>query len=96
MVASKKCRWFVALPSVLLLVSLWLTSPASAGPFSLFSRKPDGPAIYKQQCAKCHGPAGQGVKGKYNDPLVGDWSGTVREWTPEGQEVRSLTARPRN
>ncbi len=74
MVASKKCRWFVALPSGLLLVSLWLTSPASAAPFSLFSRKPDGPAIYKQQCAKCHGPAGQGVKGKYNDPLVGDWS----------------------
>jgi hypothetical protein len=29
-------------------------------------------------------------------PLVGDWSGTVREWTPEGQEVRSLTALPRN
>ena len=29
-------------------------------------------------------------------PLVGDWSGTVREWTPEGQEVRSLSARPKN
>jgi hypothetical protein len=29
-------------------------------------------------------------------PLVGDWSGTVREWTAEGQEVRSLTARPKN
>jgi len=29
-------------------------------------------------------------------PLVGDWSGTVREWTPEGQEVRSLSARNTN
>ncbi len=29
-------------------------------------------------------------------PLFGDWSGTVREWTAEGQEVRSLTARPKN
>jgi mono/diheme cytochrome c family protein len=57
-----------------LLVSLCLTSETNAAGFSLFSRKPDGPAIYKQQCAKCHGPAGQGVKGKYNDPLVGDWS----------------------
>ncbi|MEQ2007036.1 MAG: DUF1592 domain-containing protein [Limisphaerales bacterium] len=58
----------------LLLTGLWLAPPASAATFSLFSRKPDGPAIYKQQCVKCHGPAGQGVKGKYNDPLVGDWS----------------------
>jgi cytochrome c553 len=57
-----------------LLLSLCFTSAANAAGFSLFSRKPDGPAIYKQQCAKCHGPAGQGVKGKYNDPLVGDWS----------------------
>jgi Protein of unknown function (DUF1592)/Protein of unknown function (DUF1588)/PA14 domain/Protein of unknown function (DUF1595)/Cytochrome C oxidase, cbb3-type, subunit III len=54
----------------------WLAATATtrAASFPFFSRKPDGPAIYKQQCAKCHGPAGQGVKGKYNDPLVGDWS----------------------
>lgn len=58
----------------LLLVSLCFISRANAASFSFFSRKPDGPAIYKQQCAKCHGPAGAGVKGKYNDPLVGDWS----------------------
>ena len=29
-------------------------------------------------------------------PLVGDWSGTVREWTVEGKEVRSLSARSNN
>lgn len=57
-----------------MLVSFWSTSATHAASFSLFSKKPDGPAIYKQQCAKCHGPAGQGVKGKYHDPLVGDWS----------------------
>jgi hypothetical protein len=28
--------------------------------------------------------------------LVGDWSGTVSEWTPEGKEVRRLTARDTN
>ena len=25
-------------------------------------------------------------------PLVGDWSGTVREWTPEGKELRRVSA----
>ena len=30
------------------------------------------------------------------NPLVGDWSGDVREWTPEGKEVRVLSARVRN
>ena len=26
------------------------------------------------------------------NPLVGDWSGVVREWTPEGKEIRALSA----
>ena len=29
-------------------------------------------------------------------PLAGDWSGTVREWTPDGKEVHSLGALPAN
>jgi hypothetical protein len=33
-----------------------------------------GREIYRQQCVKCHGKGGEGVKGKYNDALVGDWS----------------------
>ncbi len=57
-----------------MLLSFLLTAPAPAASFSFFSRKPDGPAIYKQQCAKCHGSSGEGVKGKYVDALVGDWS----------------------
>jgi cytochrome c553 len=60
--------------AALLLLTLCGALPARAASFSLFSKKPDGPTIYKQQCAKCHGPAGQGVKGKYDDALVGDWS----------------------
>ena len=55
-------------------LSLSFTAAAHAASFSFFSRKPDGQAIYRSQCSKCHGDAGQGVKGKYNDPLVGDWS----------------------
>ena len=30
------------------------------------------------------------------NPLVGDWSGDVREWTREGKEVRVLSAQDRN
>lgn len=37
-------------------------------------KQPNGRGIYKQQCAKCHGKNGEGVKGKYDDALVGDWS----------------------
>jgi hypothetical protein len=37
-------------------------------------KQPDGRKIYKKQCASCHGKAGEGVKGKYDEALVGDWS----------------------
>jgi len=33
-----------------------------------------GPSIFRQHCAKCHGRTGEGVKGKYDDALHGDWS----------------------
>src|SRR4051812_1884617 len=36
--------------------------------------QPDGRKIFRVQCAKCHGRAGEGVKGKYDDALHGDWS----------------------
>jgi mono/diheme cytochrome c family protein len=35
---------------------------------------PEGRALYRQHCAKCHGKNGEGVKGKYDDALHGDWS----------------------
>src|SRR3954462_3984710 len=35
---------------------------------------PDGAKIYRQLCVKCHGRKGEGVKGKYDDALHGDWS----------------------
>ena len=35
---------------------------------------PDGRAIYRKQCVSCHGSAGQGVKGKYDDALYGEWT----------------------
>jgi len=37
-------------------------------------RRLTGREIYRQQCAKCHGRNGEGVKGKYDDALYGDRS----------------------
>src|SRR6476660_3240105 len=36
--------------------------------------QPNGAKIFRNQCVKCHGDHGQGVKDKYDDPLEGDWS----------------------
>ena len=33
-----------------------------------------GKKIFDTQCASCHGNKGQGVKGEYGEPLIGDWS----------------------
>src|SRR5207244_13013836 len=33
-----------------------------------------GREIFRQLCVKCHGRNGEGVKGKYDDALHGDWS----------------------
>src|SRR5262245_49982926 len=34
-------------------------------------RRPNGRKIFMQQCSKCHGRAGEGVKGKYDERLEG-------------------------
>src|SRR3954454_8132869 len=48
---------------------------AFAGAFRLrAASSPNGREIFRQQCAKCHGKSGDGVKGKYDDALHGDWS----------------------
>jgi hypothetical protein len=49
-----------------LLISGW---GAGAAEKSLAGRE-----IFRQQCAKCHGRNGEGVKGKYEDPLQGERS----------------------
>ncbi len=50
-----------------------------------------GAAIYKKMCADCHGPQGEGVRDKHEDPLVGNRSvaGLARiiaKTMPEGKE----------
>lgn len=46
------------------------TEPAA----TVLTKASPGARIYNAECAKCHGKAGEGVKGKYDDALVGDWS----------------------
>jgi Protein of unknown function (DUF1592)/Protein of unknown function (DUF1588)/PA14 domain/Cytochrome C oxidase, cbb3-type, subunit III len=52
---------------VVALLSIGVAFQASARPLS-------GPEIFKKQCAKCHGKNGEGVKGKFEDPLQGERS----------------------
>ena len=33
-----------------------------------------GEAVYRQDCMSCHGPVGEGVAGKADEPLVGEKS----------------------
>ena len=62
----RSCRAFVWLMLLVLLTG----QPA----LRAAEQKPDGRSIYRQQCAKCHGSSGQGLKSKYTDAFVGDCS----------------------
>lgn len=55
-----------------LLLCLW----AGQGSVMAASSKkvPSGAEIFKKQCAGCHGKGGEGVQGKYDEALSGDWS----------------------
>lgn len=44
-------------------------APGAAAPVVAAGRK-----LYREHCASCHGKNGEGVKGKYNEALHGDWS----------------------
>lgn len=59
------CRLLLALAAVGILAS----TRAPAAEFDSAGR-----AVYRQHCVRCHGRNGEGVKGKYDDALHGDWS----------------------
>jgi hypothetical protein len=56
------------------MLAVWLGLGLLSAQAPLQGAAPVGRVIYKQQCAKCHGKNGEGVKGKYDDALRGDWS----------------------
>ncbi len=65
MTLAQPIRFF----SLSVLFAFLAGSPALAA-----KAQPDGRKIYRQLCVKCHGRSGEGVKGKYDDPLQGDWA----------------------
>ena len=46
----------------------------AALPVRAAEAQPNGREIYRHLCVKCHGKSGEGVKGKYDGALHGDWS----------------------
>jgi cytochrome c553 len=66
MMLRKKIRWIATLSL------LWFVS----SPQRLISADSTaaGRDIFRHLCGKCHGKQGEGVKGKYDDALHGDWS----------------------
>ena len=47
---------------------------ASTGPAGLAGPARSGETIYREDCARCHGPRGEGVAGKYDETLHGEQS----------------------
>src|SRR5688572_33366769 len=43
-------------------------------PLSAAQKNRTGAEIYKADCARCHGPKGEGVADKHDEPLYGDRS----------------------
>lgn len=61
----------------------------SGGKHLLAAEPPNGEAIYREQCASCHGDQGEGVKDLYGLPLIGDkpvsaLTKLISETMPEG------------
>ncbi len=51
----------------------WLLMPClSAWAAEVKPAESAGAVIYKKMCAECHGDRGQGVDGKYDEPLIGE------------------------
>ena len=55
--------------ALLAVAFIWANMAAKAEELFL-----SGEQIYSKQCLDCHGAKGEGVKGEYEEPLVGDWS----------------------
>jgi mono/diheme cytochrome c family protein len=59
---------------VFLLVLLLTAASAFAASPARPNSSAHGEKVYRDECARCHGKQGEGVKKRYADALVGDWS----------------------
>ena len=64
MISSWNC--IIRRCTVSAIIALTLVSVAAA------ADRPTGEQLYRKQCASCHGQAGEGVKGKYEQALIGN------------------------
>jgi hypothetical protein len=83
MIQLRSMLWFI------LAAALSLADAVAAG------RSVSGRDLYRQQCASCHGKAGEGVPDEYQDPLTGDWpveklARYIQRFMPE-DKPKSLT-----
>lgn len=54
------------------IVALCLCVVGGVGLQGVTAVMPDGAVIYRDQCASCHGPQGEGVAGRHDEPLFGE------------------------
>ncbi len=91
--AWTRATWLALFSTVVLYVYICRTVVCCA-------EEPDlakGEAVFKAQCASCHGIDGQGTRDKYNEPLAGDLSITelakvIDETMPEGEPEKCSAA----
>jgi mono/diheme cytochrome c family protein len=70
---TEKRRRVVHCGAEMALAALLIWTCALIAPMAAAQSKDSGAAIYKDQCARCHGAHGEGAK-KYPKPLIGDKS----------------------
>ena len=63
---ARAMRWIIGL-----IVVGWLSGQPT---FVLAQTHQSGEEIYRKLCLECHGPKGEGVKGKFAEAIHGDWS----------------------
>lgn len=74
----REWRWVlpmtIGLAALCLCLSCGTVETAPKGAQSAKTQTVAGEQIYRRQCIQCHGENGEGVKGKYDEALTGDWS----------------------
>jgi hypothetical protein len=55
-------------------IALWFATVGLLTAHPALAAAPNGREVYRQECARCHGKNGEGVKNKYKEALYGDWS----------------------
>lgn len=72
--SNSRFRWLTPLAAGVGGLILATTSAGAAAPAPAPATQHPGSVIYQKMCAECHGAKGQGVDGKFDEPLTGELS----------------------